>query len=118
MVHKVNINTVPVEPTCAHGGEGLIRFCRLVESSEVKGAVNFIDLAELPPGVSIGRHSHEKNEEEYYLILEGTGWMHQNGTEFEVSTGDLIRNPPGGTHSLVNTGDQKLRIFVFEVAVV
>ena len=118
MVHKININSTSTESVCAHGGDGQIQFSRLVERDEVKGSVNFIDVAEIPPGVSIGRHTHKENEEEYYLILDGSGWMYQNGNEFGVTSGDLIRNPPGGTHQLTNTSEGTLRIFVFEVPVV
>jgi mannose-6-phosphate isomerase-like protein (cupin superfamily) len=43
--------------------------------------------------------------------------MTRNGNVFPVQAGDLIRNPPGGTHSLRNTGAGYLRIFVFELQV-
>jgi mannose-6-phosphate isomerase-like protein (cupin superfamily) len=81
------------------------------------GACNFIDLAELPPGASVGSHTHGRLEEEFYLILTGTGEMTRNSDVFQVQPGDLIRNPPGGTHALRNTGGQVLKIFVFELEV-
>ncbi len=114
---KCNLNHVPLENVCAHGGEGLIKFNRLAEASQLTGPCNFIDLAELPPGVSIGRHRHKRDEEEFYLVLNGQGTMYRNGEEFPVNSGDLIRNPPGGEHGLVNTGEDPLRIFVFELGV-
>jgi mannose-6-phosphate isomerase-like protein (cupin superfamily) len=79
--------------------------------------VNFIDVAEIPPGASIGRHGHTEAEEELYLVLEGEGRMWRDGTAFTVCSGDLIRNAPGGCHGLENTGEGPLRIFVFELAV-
>lgn len=114
---KCNLDQVPLSDLCAHGGEGLIRFNRLAESFQLDGSCNFIDLAELPPGVSIGRHRHKQTEEEFYLVLSGEGTMYRNGDEFAVSSGDLIRNPPGGEHGLVNSGNNPLRIFVFELGV-
>jgi mannose-6-phosphate isomerase-like protein (cupin superfamily) len=114
---KCNLDQVPMSNVCAHGGEGLIRFNRLAESNQLDGPCNFIDLAELPPGVSIGRHRHKQSEEEFYLVLSGEGTMYRNGEEFAVRTGDLIRNPPGGEHGLINSGEDPLRIFVFELGV-
>jgi mannose-6-phosphate isomerase-like protein (cupin superfamily) len=101
----------------AHGGEGLIGFARVADRRALAGGCNFIDLAELPPGTSVGLHTHGSSEEEFYLILAGTGEMTRNGEVFQVQAGDLIRNPPGGTHALRNSGAQALKIFVFELEV-
>lgn len=112
-----NLGRVALSDLRAHGGEGLIRFARLAGRESMAGGCNFIDLAELPPGTSIGLHTHAAAEEEFYLILHGRGEMIRNGETFPVEPGDLIRNPPGGTHSLRNTGTETLRIFVFELEV-
>lgn len=114
---RLNLNEVTLSDVQAHQGNGMIRFARLCHEQQSKGACNFIDLAELPPGTSIGRHQHHPTEEEFYLILQGQGVMWRNGEEFSVQAGDLIRNPPSGEHSLHNPGPEPLRIFVFEVAV-
>lgn len=114
---RCNLSRLPLENVQAHGGEGLIRFVRVADRGALVGGCNFIDLAELPPGTSIGPHTHAGSEEEFYLVLEGAGRMVRNGETFDVVAGDLIRNPPGGTHSLRNTGSGPLRIFVFEVEV-
>jgi mannose-6-phosphate isomerase-like protein (cupin superfamily) len=114
---RCNLDRLDLESVQAHGGEGLIRFVRVAERCAMAGGCNFIDLAELPPGTSIGSHTHAPSEEEFYLILEGAGRMIRNGEAFDVRAGDLIRNPPGGTHSLRNTGAGPLRIFVFELEV-
>jgi mannose-6-phosphate isomerase-like protein (cupin superfamily) len=112
-----NLDRVELAPIRAHGGEGLIRFARIVDRAGLAGGCNFIDLAELPPGTSVGSHTHASTEEEFYLVLSGAGEMTRNGEVFPVQPGDLIRNPPGGTHALRNTGSQPLKIFVFELAV-
>ena len=62
-------------------------------------------------------HTHQDSEEEFYLILKGHGTMTRDSEEFEVGPGDLIRNRPGGTHSLKNKSDTELQLFVFEVKV-
>jgi mannose-6-phosphate isomerase-like protein (cupin superfamily) len=117
LLDRCNLDKLELVRTQAHGGEGLIRFARVVDRSGLIGGCNFIDLAELPPGTSIGLHTHNGSEEELYLILAGTGEMSRNGEVFQVQVGDLIRNPPGGTHSLLNTGAGPLKIFVFELEV-
>ncbi|HEX2217203.1 MAG TPA: cupin domain-containing protein [Gemmatimonadales bacterium] len=114
---RSNLGRVELAQIRAHGGEGLIRFARLADRGSMAGGCNFIDLAELPPGTSIGRHTHAETEEEFYLVLQGRGEMTRNGETFAVEPGDLIRNPPGGTHSLRNTGSEELKIFVFELRV-
>jgi mannose-6-phosphate isomerase-like protein (cupin superfamily) len=114
---RSNLTRVELSNRRAHGGEGLIRFARLADRESIVGGCNFIDLAELPPGTSIGPHTHAGSEEEFYLVLHGLGEMTRNGETFTVEPGDLIRNPPGGTHSLRNTGTEALRIFVFELEV-
>lgn len=117
LLDRCNLDQLELIGTQAHGGEGLIRFARVVGRSGLVGGCNFIDLAELPPGTSIGVHTHAGSEEELYLVLAGTGEMSRNGDVFPVEAGDLIRNPPGGTHSLRNSGPEPLRIFVFELEV-
>lgn len=113
----VNLHEVALEQRVAHGGTGQIAFRRLAAAEQTVGACNFIDLAVVPPGASIGRHRHGPGEEEFYLVLEGTATMWRDGERLEVRRGDLVRNPPGAEHGLHNTGDGDVVLFVFEVAV-
>lgn len=115
--NRCNIWQVPLEPTQAHQGQGQIEFHRILTQANIKGACHFMDFTRMPPGSSIGLHRHEASEEEYYLILEGSGLMQQDGVQFRVRAGDLIRNPPGGQHGLTNDTDQALHLFVFELKV-
>lgn len=102
-------------PSRAHGGLGEISFKRLLSKSDIQGACNFMDYTVMPPGTTVGRHTHGGKEEEYYLILTGQGQMELGDRTFEVKSGDLVRNPPGGTHSLTNIGENELHMFVFEL---
>lgn len=113
---RVHLDDLPLVPTVAHHGVGEIRFCRVAEREAMAGACNFIDLAVVPPGASIGRHRHADDEEEFYLVLKGSGRMWRDGEEFAVRAGDLVRNRAGGAHGLVNDGDVDLTVFVFELA--
>lgn len=90
---------------------------RVLASDDCLGSCNFIDFTILPVGTTIGLHTHADDEEEYYLILRGQGRMTCDGETFVVKPGDLIRNGPSGTHSLENTGDEPIQLFVFEVSI-
>lgn len=114
---RCNLYALELESVQAHAGKGLIRFKRIITHQGLAGACNFIDFTSMPPGTTIGEHVHNDQEEEFYLILQGTGQMWCNGEEFPVVPGDLIRNPPGGTHRLANTGQEELHMLVFELQV-
>lgn len=114
---RCNLFDLPQERVTAHQGVGEILFRRIAAAENLSGACNFIDFTRMPPGTTIGEHTHRGNEEEFYLILSGRGMMQQNGQEFSVTAGDFVRNPPGGTHGLRNVGEEELTMFVFEVQV-
>jgi oxalate decarboxylase/phosphoglucose isomerase-like protein (cupin superfamily) len=111
----VDLAGLDLESVRAHGGLGRIGFHRVLESAAFDGPWNFVDYAVIPPGASIGRHTHG-DDEELYLILEGRGTMHVEGRDFPVRAGHVVLNPRGGTHGLVNDSDAPLRVFVVEVA--
>jgi mannose-6-phosphate isomerase-like protein (cupin superfamily) len=100
--------------TVAHDGTGQIRTCR-VEDRAAIGAANFLDLTIVPPGSSIGVHTHGPADEEIYVVVSGAGLMRLEEEEFMVGPGDVIVNNRRGTHGLVNTGDAELRLVVVEV---
>jgi mannose-6-phosphate isomerase-like protein (cupin superfamily) len=100
------------DDVCAHQGRGTVSTTRVVSSSQ-QSAFEFIDLTEMPPGSSIGMHTHG-NDEEAYVIVSGTGEMTVDGHTFQVGAGDVIVNAAGGTHGLVNTGDVPLRMVVLD----
>jgi len=109
-----NIFTSNKERKKAHGGDGLIEVSRPFCHSDFKGPWHFVDYAVLPPGTSIGLHTHGNNEE-LYFILEGEGVMTVNDEQRTVVKGDLILNPPGATHGLENPSNKNLRVLVIEV---
>lgn len=111
-----NLSSLPLERVVAHDGVGEIDFHRVFDAADFAGPWHFVDYAVLPPGASIGRHTHGRNEE-LYLVLEGTGTMHLDGETVAVSAGSLILNRAGGTHGLKNDGERPLRLFVVEVGI-
>jgi mannose-6-phosphate isomerase-like protein (cupin superfamily) len=111
----LDLGALVLESVHAHDGLGRIGFRRVLGAEAFEGPWNFVDYAVLPPGASIGRHTHG-DDEELYLILDGQGTMHLDGREFPVRAGHVVLNRRGGTHGLVNDSDAPLRLFVVEVA--
>lgn len=101
--------------TVAHAGDGEILTCR-VEAAASLGAANFLDLTILPPGTSIGVHTHGPADEEIYVVVSGEGTMRLENEEFAVVPGDVIVNRRRGTHGLANTGTEPIRLVVVEIA--
>jgi mannose-6-phosphate isomerase-like protein (cupin superfamily) len=106
--------TARLRETIAHDGDGTILTCR-VESRGDAGAANFIDLTVVPPGASIGVHTHGPADEEIYVVVSGRGRMRREAEELAVGPGDVVVNGRRGTHGLVNDGDEDLRLVVVEV---
>ena len=93
----------------------MIRTARVLTDAQGSG-FRFIDLTELPPGTSVGIHTHDEDDEEVYVIISGCGTMMLGNEPFPVGPGDVIRNLPGGTHGLDNTGSAPLLMVVLDVS--
>lgn len=105
-----------------HGGDGTI-----VRRSFFRGRSRLaiqLDVWELPPGVSEGRHTHggerpphavdygERPLEEIYYFLQGRGVMWIDGEEISVAAGDAVLVPPGVDHGFRNAGSEPLRVML------
>jgi mannose-6-phosphate isomerase-like protein (cupin superfamily) len=99
----------------AHGGQGALLTARAIARAPGE-LVTFVDLTLLPPGTSVGRHTHGPDDEELYVVVDGEGVVELDGMELAVGPGDVVVNPPGGTHALRATGDRPLRMVVVDVA--
>ena len=92
------------------GGNGTVRIGRLFESgTELKSPTRLCAKLYLEPGVSIGFHRHE-NEEEIFVIVKGQGEIDDNGTLKQVAAGDSILTGNGAGHAVRNTGSETLEI--------
>lgn len=61
----------------------------------------------MSPGNSIGLHSHNEDEEIYY-ITKGTGRVIDDGVEMKVELGDAIVTGGDSKHALENIGKDDL----------
>jgi quercetin dioxygenase-like cupin family protein len=105
-----------LEPSRAHLGVGEVLAAR-VRKRVGQSGLNFLDLVDVPPGVTIGRHRHSLHDEELYVIVEGTATMTIDGLIEHVGPGDVIFNRAGGTHSLSNHGDEMVRMVVIDLSI-
>jgi uncharacterized RmlC-like cupin family protein len=108
---RVNLYTLPLGIGSDHGGKGPVHSALVATRDQFLAACHYIYYMEVPPGCSVGDHTHEEDSEEIYVILSGTGRMRLDDEMIEVSPGDVVRNRPGGTHGLVNTGSETIRFF-------
>lgn len=98
-------------PNC-HGGAGTLRCTEyLGEYDRPSAGFTFIHDNQLPPGASIGLHTHT-GDEEIYLFLEGHGTITMNGTVIDAGPGDCCLTRSGESHSLVNTGSTPIHFLV------
>jgi len=64
-----------------------------------------------PGGKSTKYHSHSK-QEEFFLIMSGTGILRMNEEEIQINTGDVISKPAGKdiAHQFINNSLEILQI--------
>lgn len=111
-----NFHNLPHTPTRhTPNGKGEMLFARVWKDEDFATQWSFVDHVILPPGASIGAHTHGKNEE-MYIILSGSGVMTVDGETRTVHRGDMILNRVNGTHGLENTSNADVELLVVEVA--
>ncbi len=101
-------------PAHAHGA---VRAIDVERHTGVTAPYRFVDLVRVPPGSSIGRHTHEADSAEIYVALSGTACFELEGVVSQVSAGDVMCNVPGGTHALWNDTDTEFTMVVIEAEV-
>jgi mannose-6-phosphate isomerase-like protein (cupin superfamily) len=88
-------------------GKGQLTIEPLFMQDEFTSTVRFGARVTLPPGSSIGLHTHT-DEDELYFILTGRGTVTDGETGTAVSGGCSILTRSGETHSIENTGQEDL----------
>jgi mannose-6-phosphate isomerase-like protein (cupin superfamily) len=88
-------------------GEGKVEILHIIKKDDTKGKIRLFAKVKLNKGCSIGMHSHE-GEDEVFYILSGRGMAIDDGKEYAVGPGDAIVTGDGASHSIANTGDEPL----------
>lgn len=102
------------ETEAIHDGIGKAMHATVFSRDDFKSGISFLNYTILAASASIGLHTHG-DDEEIYMVLEGNGKMTVNGETRDVASGDIIVNPPFGTHGLANGPDGDMRLLVWEV---
>jgi len=102
-VKVVNINNIPGvrrDPP---------RTSWVLVSEKTVGAKNLaMGVNETDPGSMVPEHKHEL-EEEVMFFISGKGKFITEDEEIPIEPGVCIYNPPGGSHKIVNTGNEILK---------
>ena len=109
-----NFYEVSKRQITSHEGEGKVELYEMWDKPEFNDNVDFFDRVVMPPKTSMGYHKHE-NTTEMYIILEGTGTITIEGEEHAIKKGDMIKNPPYGSHGLKNDSDSDLDLLVLQI---
>ena len=56
--------------------------------------------------------AHQHPDEEYLMILEGSGTWYLNGVKSKANTGDILFAAPNDKHGIYNDGDVPLKFMV------
>lgn len=91
------------------GGHGTVELEHWFKPEQFGAKVRLCTRMTLPPGASIGNHTHEA-EDEVYIVLSGSGRILESGEWRDIHTGDAILTGKGGSHSVENTADEPLVI--------
>ncbi|MDM1553109.1 cupin domain-containing protein [Chryseobacterium indologenes] len=102
-----------------YGGNGTVHLIQMFEQRELANNRLAAYMVLLNKGDESGFHTHhERNEEELYVVVHGTGeYRERTGTEGSIRTkilhkGDITAINSIGYHSIENTGDEPLIMFV------
>lgn len=92
------------------GGNGKIKILHIWdEKNELKADTRLFAKLVLEPECGIGYHTHE-NEEEVFYIIKGTAEVDDNGEKITLRSGDSILTGEGKGHSITNTGNDDLEV--------
>lgn len=96
--------------TAMRGGEGTVKIEHFWEpGTEMRGANRMAARLTLPPGASIGFHTHEK-EDEIFVIVKGQAEADDNGQRAILNPGDTLLTGNGAGHAIRNIGTSDLEV--------
>jgi uncharacterized cupin superfamily protein len=72
-----------------------------------------INLVEIPPGERIPEHDEtDRDQEEVFLVLEGSPSLVVDGREIETPAGTFARLDPALSRTVVNHGDEPAAVLI------
>ncbi len=89
-------------------GKGEISILHLADKTAIRNGRLLAEIT-IPPEGSIGKHQHNE-ETEYYIILEGEGYVTEGNGEKKVASGDVVITGDGASHSIRNSASTPLKM--------
>lgn len=89
------------------GGKGHVTVVNFFEQEDFLGKGRLYGKSIIEPGNSIGYHTHEGDQEAYFII-KGKALYNDNGEETILEPGDLAICRDGDSHSIEAYGDENL----------
>lgn len=89
------------------GGRDTTRIVNILTNEELWGTGRLFGVSIIPPGGSIGQHTHAGDFETYY-ILKGVARVNDNGSVHTLYPGDMTQCGDGDFHSIENIGEEDL----------
>ncbi len=93
-------------PKC-HSGAGTVQYMELLSGDDFKSNLLFIHRGIIPPGASIGEHTHI-GAEEMYFVFNAPAEFTVNGRTAILPAGSCVLCPEGSSHGIYNPGDVPL----------
>ena len=90
-------------------GIGNVTVQHLFKKEEINARTRLCARLTLPPGVSIGMHKHE-NEDELFVITRGKGLIDDGKTRVPVQAGDATMTGKGEAHAVINNSQEPLEM--------
>ena len=106
-MYKKAANIPTRQITGAQGGRGTVTFYDWLLPEEANNHGKVFSKLVIPPGCSIGYHTHQGTFEAYY-VLEGEATVNDNGEEYTLTAGDMNYCKEGDGHSTENRTDRDL----------
>lgn len=103
-----NINNLPREALHRFGGGAVTqKLGGLAGSQDIYANIDI-----LPPGAQSAKYHAHTLQEEFFLVLQGSGTLRTKEGKRPVKTGDFVAKPAGleNPHQFINTGDVPLYI--------
>jgi quercetin dioxygenase-like cupin family protein len=108
MIYRKAKDIVPIPIEHCMDGEGTVMMERLLDApKEMLEKGRAYVRHTLSPGVTIGKHTHEK-EMETMVVVSGEAIHIINGEEQQLAAGDIIAAMPGDTHQMACKGEKPL----------
>jgi len=98
-----------------YGGKGTALYRRALEPTVFRTNWAYADHVILPPGASVGRHSHQGVEELHYVI-RGDGKLTVDDEQAPFGKDDTLFIQYGQVHSIENTGLETMELLIIGVA--